>query len=128
MIATRPSSFINSMENHEEATDLLDTTMVTLTTEVTDLTPQSGKGVIDKWISTLSESENTTEIVELLQQLKTELESGAQNHGEVQQILLDMATHTHEMSVKVGPEGDITTRLEVLAAALQNVAGQLSNA
>lgn len=116
------------MDSHEEATDLLDSTMVTLTTEVTDLTPQSGKGVIDRWISTLSESENTTEIVDLLQQLKTQLESGTPNHGEVQQILLDMATHTHEMGVKVGPEGDIATRLEALGAALQNVAGQLSNA
>lgn len=116
------------MESHEEATDLLDSTMVTLTTEVTDMTPQSGKGIIDRWISTLSESENTTEIVDLLQQLKTELESNTPNPGEMQQILLDMATHTHEMGVKVGPEGDMATRLEALGAALQNVAGQLSNA
>jgi hypothetical protein len=116
------------MEDHEEATDLLDTTMVTLSTEVSDLTPQSGKGIIDKWINALSGSENTTEIVDLLQQLKTQLESGTPNPGEVQMILLDMATHTHEMGVKVGPEGDIATRLEALGAALQNVAGQLSNA
>lgn len=116
------------MDNHEEATDLLDTTMVTLTTEVTDLTPQSGKGVIDQWINTLNGSENTKEIVDLLQQLKTQLESGTPNPGEMQQILLDLSNHTHEMSVKVGPEGDIATRLEVLGAALQNVAGQLSNA
>ncbi|WP_375443401.1 hypothetical protein [uncultured Fibrella sp.] len=116
------------MDNHEEATDLLDTTMSTLTTGVTDLTPQSGKGVIDHWISTLSPSENTKEVVDLLQQLKTQLESGTPNPGEMQQILLELATHTHEMGVKVGPEGDMATRLEALGAALQNVAGQLSNA
>ena len=116
------------MENHEEATDLLDTTMVTLTTEITDLTPQSGKGVIDQWISTLSESENTKEIVDLLQQLKTQLESGAPNSGEIQQILLQLSTSAQEMGINVGPEGDIATRLEALGAALQNVAGQLANA
>ncbi len=116
------------METHEEATDLLDTTMVTLTKEVTDMTPQSGKGVVDQWINKLSQSENTTEVVELLQQLKTQLESGTPVPGEVQQILLDLANHTHEMGVKVGPEGDMATRLEALGAALQNVAGQLSNA
>ena len=115
------------MESHEEATDLLDTTMVTLTTEVNDLTPQSGKGVIDHWIGTLSESENTKEVVVLLQQLKTQLESGAPNAGEIQQILLELSTFSHEMSIKVGPEGDIATRLEVLGAALQNIAGKLGN-
>ncbi|NID11847.1 hypothetical protein [Fibrivirga algicola] len=116
------------MDNHEEATDLLDTTMVTLTTGVNDLTPQSGKGVIDQWISTLSESENTKEVVDLLQHLKTQLESGTPNPGEMQQILLDLSNCTHEMGVKVGPEGDMATRLEALGAALQNVAGQLANA
>ena len=116
------------MENHEEATDLLDTTMVTLTAGITDLTPQSGKGVIDQWISTLSESENTKELVDLLQQLKTQLESGAPNSGELQQVLLQLSTMAQEMGINVGPEGDITTRLEALGAALQNVAGQLSGA
>ena len=116
------------MENHEEATDLLDTTMVTLTTETTDLTPQSGKGVIDQWISTLSESENTKEIVDLLGQLKTQLESGASNSGEIQQILLELSTQAQEMGINVGPEGDVATRLQALGAALQNVAGQLTNA
>ncbi|MBO0950272.1 hypothetical protein [Fibrella forsythiae] len=115
------------MDNHEEATDLLDTTMGALATDVTDLTPQSGKGVIDQWISTLSESENTKEVVALLQQLKTQLESGSPNPSELQQILVDLATHTHEMGVKVGPEGDMATRLEALGAALQTVAGQLTN-
>ncbi|MEZ0540719.1 hypothetical protein [Fibrella arboris] len=115
------------MDTHEEATDLLDTTMGALATEVTNLTPQSGKGVIDQWINTLSESENTKETVDLLQQLKTQLESGSPNPGELHQILVDLATHTHEMGVKVGPEGDMATRLEALGAALQNVAGQLAN-
>ncbi|MEZ0486109.1 hypothetical protein [Fibrella aquatica] len=116
------------MDNHEEATDLLDTTMATLTTEVGELTPQSGKGVIDEWISTLSESENTKEIVDLLQQLKTQLESGTPNPEEMQQVLLDLSGQAHEMGVKVGPEGDMATRLEALGAALQNIAGQLANA
>ena len=115
------------MGNHEEATDLLDTTMVTLTAGITDLTPQSGKGVIDQWISTLSESENTKELVDLLQQLKTQLESGAPNSGELQQVLLQLSTMAQEMGINVGPEGDITTRLEALGAALQNLAGQLSS-
>ena len=119
--------FYQAMGNHEEATDLLDTTMVTLTAGITDLTPQSGKGVIDQWISTLSESENTKELVNLLHQLKTQLESGAPNSGELQQVLLQLSTMAQEMGINVGPEGDITTRLEALGAALQNLAGQLSS-
>ena len=85
------------MENHEEATPLLDTTMTTLEADVADLTPLSGKGVIDQWISTLGESENTKELVLLLQQLKTQLESGTPNPDELQQILLGLSTQTHEL-------------------------------
>ena len=116
------------MESHEETTDLLDTTMTTLTTDVAAMTPQSGKGVIDQWIDTLSESENTKDIVNLLQQLKTQLESGEPNPEETGKILFDLATQTHELGVTVGPEGDMPPRLEALAATLQTTAGQLANA
>ena len=116
------------MESHEEATDLLDNTMVTLTADVSDLTPQSGKGMIDKWISTLTGPENTKDIVTLLEQLKTQLEAGQPNAGEVQKVLVDLANQTREMSVMAGPEGDIATRLEALAAALQTAGGQIGNA
>lgn len=113
------------MESHEETADLLDQTMDTLAPGVMDLTPQDGKGILDQWISTLGDAENTHELTDLLQQLKTQLEAGDPNPAELQQILLDLSTNTHEMSVTVGPEGDMATRLEALAATLQITAGQL---
>ncbi|WP_041257814.1 hypothetical protein [Fibrella aestuarina] len=116
------------MESHEEATDLLDNTMGTLTQDVAELTPQSGKGMIDQWIKTLTGPENTKEIVASLEHLKTQLEAGQPNAGEVQKILTELANQTREMSVMAGPEGDIVTRLEALAAALQTASGQIGNA
>ncbi|MBO0930910.1 hypothetical protein [Fibrella aquatilis] len=113
------------MESHEEASDLLDQTMDTLKPGVMDMTPQNGKGVLDQWINTLGDAENTRELTNLLQQLKTQLEAGDPNPGEMQQILTDLSTNTHEMSVSVGPEGDMATRLEALASTLQATAGQL---
>ncbi len=113
------------MEAHEETSDLLDQTIETLQPGVMDLTPQNGKGILDQWITSLDGSENTRELVDLLQQLKTQLEAGEPNPDEMQQILLDLSTNTHEMSVTVGPEGDMATRLEALAATLQITAGQL---
>ena len=99
--------------------------MDTLTPGVMDMTPQNGKGVLDQWIATLGDTENTRELTSLLQQLKTQLEAGDPNPSELQHILLDLSTNTHEMSVTVGPEGDMATRLEALAATLQATAGQL---
>ena len=113
------------MESHEEVSDLLDQTMETLKPGVMDMTPQNGKGVIDQWISALGDAENTRELTNLLQQLKTQLAVGEPNPGETQKILDDLSTSTHEMSVSVGPEGDIATRLEALAATLQATAGQI---
>jgi DNA repair ATPase RecN len=115
------------MENHEEMTDLLDDTMVTLTQDVAELTPQSGKGQLDQWIAALSGPENTTEIVALLEQLKTQLEAGNPNPAELQTLLTDLANHTRELGVLAGPEGDIATRLEALAASLVHIGGQIGN-
>lgn len=112
------------MESHEETSDLLDQTMETLKPGVMEMTPQNGKGVLDQWIATLGDAENTRELTDLLQQLKTQLVTGDPNPGEMQQILTDLSTSTHEMSVTVGPEGDMATRLEALASTLQITAGQ----
>jgi hypothetical protein len=115
------------MENHEEITDLLDNTMVALTQDVTELTPQSGKGLIDQWIGSLAGPENTQEMVSLLEQLKTQLEAGNPNPAELQTILTDLANQTRQLGVMAGPEGDIATRLEALAAALLHTGGQIGN-
>lgn len=115
----------DSMESHEETSDLLDQTMATLKPGVMEMTPQTGKGVLDQWIAALGEAENTHELTDLLQQLKTQLVAGDPNPGQMHQILTDLSTNTHEMSVTVGPEGDMATRLEALASTLKITAGQL---
>jgi hypothetical protein len=116
------------MENHEELSDLLDNTMVVLTQEPGELTPQNGKGLIDQWISSLSGPENTREMVPMLEQLKTQLETGNPNPAQLQTLLTDLANQTRELGVLAGPEGDIATRLEALAAALTHTGVQIANA
>lgn len=116
------------MVTHEQSTDLLDTTMQTLEGDLTTATPQSGKGIIDQWINALREGENTNEIANTLDQLKTQLDSGQPNAGELQQLLLTLAEQTRLIGTELGAEGDLAPRLEALSAALRNAGGQLASA
>ncbi len=111
-----------------KASDLLDTTMLTLEGDLTRLIPQNGKGIIDEWLTTLGQASNTKELATSLEQLKTQVESGQPNLGEVQQLLLTMADQTRTLAPAVGPEGELPTRLEALSAALRSASGQLVSA
>ena len=115
------------MENQDQYAPLLDTTMVTLTTDIAELTPQSGKGVIDQWISLLGQSEQANEVTELLQLLKTQLVGGGTNPGAIRELLLDLANHAE--ATMTGPDigNDVQLRLTALTSALQTVAAKLGN-
>ncbi|AQG81045.1 hypothetical protein [Spirosoma montaniterrae] len=115
------------MLNHEESTELLDATMGVLEADITNETPQSGTGVIDQWIQQLSQADNTKDLTDTLERLKTHLKSEQTNSSELSQLLETLSTQTAEFSTRMGSEGDIAPRLEGLSSALRSMAGQISN-
>ena len=115
------------MLNHEESTDLLDSTMDVLEGDIATATPQSGLGVIDRWLVQLHKTENATDITNTLEQVKTQLESDQITADELSKLLNTLATQTVEFSTMMGSEGDIAPRLDGLAAALRSLAGQIKN-
>ncbi len=114
------------MTSHAEWSDLLDNTMAVLQVDAPVLTPQTGKGILDEWISAVSQGENTTELVDSLEELKTQLESNS-GSDTIVTLLQQLADQTAEFSTMVGAEGDMSTRLEALASALRALGGQLEN-
>jgi hypothetical protein len=115
------------MISHEQSTELLDATMTVLEEKGTDSTPQSGTGIIDKWLVELRQADNATEIADILERVKTQLKSDQINTEELSQELSTLATKTTEFSTLMGSEGDIATRLEGLASALRSMAGELGH-
>jgi hypothetical protein len=115
------------MISHEQSTELLDATMSVLEGNAAESTPQSGKGIIDKWLVELRKTENATDITNTLEHVKTQLESDQINADELSELLSTLATQTTEFSTLMGSEGDIAPRLEGLASSLRTMAGQLGN-
>lgn len=113
------------MLSHEESTDLLDSTMNVVSGDLTNVTPQSGTGVIDEWLVELRKAENASELTDTLEQIKSELETGQINAQELSQLFDTLATQTLEFSTRMGSEGDIAPRLEGLSSALRSLAGQM---
>lgn len=115
------------MLTHEESTTLLDLTMDVLEGELAGTTPQSGLGVIDRWLNQLNKTENATDIAKTLEEVKTNLTNDQINSAALSQLLNTLATQTIEFSTLMGSEGDIAPRLDGLASALKSLAGQLGN-
>ncbi|GAB3542482.1 hypothetical protein [Spirosoma fluminis] len=116
------------MLDHAKSTDLLDSTMSVLEGDISTETPQTGTGIIDQWLEQLRRSDNTTEIIDSLERVKTQLKSDQINAKELSGLLETLATQTTEFSTLMGSEGDIPYRLEGLASSLRSLAGQLGNA
>lgn len=115
------------MISHEQSTELLDATMTVLEDDGVGSTPQSGTGIIDQWLVQLRPVENATELVNLLERVKTQLRSDQLDATELSQLMETLATQTTEFSTLMGSEGDIAPRLEAVASALRSMAGQLGN-
>ena len=117
------------MATLEENSTLLDETMVVLTGDLTSSTamPQSGTTVIDSWLTQLKAGENADELVVGLENLKTELATDKPDSGKLSKTMFKLAEHTRLMGTETGSEGEISTRLEALSAALRTAAGSLGN-
>lgn len=109
---------------HAEATDLLDSTMSVLEGDISGMTPQTGKGIIDQWIEQLRHADNTAELADLLEQLKNQLEGGQPDPQELSNLLQTMSEQAREIGTMLGAEGDLATRIEGLSAALRTASGE----
>lgn len=112
-------------QERAQASDLLDATREMLGSDVSTLIPQTGKGVIDQWLTKLKEGENTTGIVNSLEELKTQLE-GTPGSKSLEDVLQRLAGQTRELSAQVEPESELAPRLDDIASALGRLSGQLS--
>lgn len=115
------------MLSHEQSTDRLDATMAVLEGEPASLAPQDGLGLIDHWLNSLREGENTREVANALEQLKNQLGSDQPNPEQLHQTIKTLAEKTKFLSTEVGPEGDLFIRLEGLVTALQQFSDKLMN-
>ena len=102
---------------------MLDSTMAVLETDPNQVVPENGVSVINNWLAELRQAENATDIVNTLEQLKNQLESNLSANTNIDPVLTKLATQTSEFSTFMGAEGDVATRLEALAAALQLLMG-----
>ncbi|WP_020594669.1 hypothetical protein [Spirosoma panaciterrae] len=116
------------MFTHEDASELLDSTMTVLDSEPGSTSPQDGANIIDQWLTQLHQAENAGPIAQTLEQVKEQLLKDSINSDELCQVLNTLATQTSEFSTRMGSEGDMATRLEALSAGLKLLAGQVSHA
>jgi len=85
--------------------------------------PQEGMSLITDWFSSIKNNHLTTNLVEPLMQLQEELQSGDPNPKQIKQLLNELADQTDKVAPKA--EGDLQLRLQTLATALRNFAGQI---
>ncbi len=113
--------------SHEDVSALLDATMGTLHADITNETPQTGTGILDQWLDQLREAANADTLVHAMERLKTQLKSDQFNAGELSGVLNEVSEKTSEFSANMGSDGDVAIRLESVASALRELAGQIGN-
>lgn len=82
--------------------------------------------LITDWFSSIKNNHLTGDLLEPLTQLRDQLQTGAPDATKLQKLLTQLADLTAEAAPKA--DGDLQSRLETLATALRNFAGQFSTA
>ncbi|WP_288426651.1 hypothetical protein [uncultured Spirosoma sp.] len=113
------------MTTPEEFAELLDETMAVLNPEAIPTDAAAGTDVLTKWIDILREGINTTDLAQSLEALRAMISEPGTTPADLEPVLQDLAHQVTELSANVGSEGDMVTRLQALAAALQDLAGKL---
>ena len=108
-----------------DTTQLLDRTTSQLIAETEPLTPQAGLALIDSWIDSLQQGENTRPLAQQLTHLKALLEARPVDGPAVQAALGPLVEHLSLLATDMGGEGEMPSLLEVLATALRQAAGRL---
>ena len=117
------NDFLDSLP---ETSELLDTTIDTLTNGIDVEAGQADTSLLQKWIDILKQTENTQPLGEKLSELSDALTTKSPDKPTLQRLLNDIADTTTEFATEVGPEGELPSQLEGVAAALRNLAIQLS--
>ena len=115
----------HSSTSGSSATTLLDATVAAFD-QGQAASPQEGMSLITDWFSSIKSNHQTGDLMEPLTQLHTELQTGAPDNGKLKKLLNQLADLTDQSAPKA--DGDVQSRLETLATALRNFAGQLSTA
>ncbi|GAB3641632.1 hypothetical protein [Spirosoma arcticum] len=113
----------HSSSSGSSATTLLDATVAAFD-QGQAASPQEGMSLITDWFSSIKNNHQTGDLMEPLTKLRNELQTGAPDNQKLHTLLNELADLTDEAAPKA--EGDLQSRLETLATALRNFAGQLS--
>ena len=113
----------HSSSSGSSATTLLDATVAAFD-QGQAASPQEGMSLITDWFSSIKNNHQTGDLMEPLTKLRDELQTGAPDNQKLHKLLNELADLTDEAAPKA--EGDLQSRLETLATALRNFAGQLS--
>ncbi len=114
------------LDNLPNTSELLDNTIDTLTNGIDLETGKADTSLLQKWIDILKQTENTQPLSEKLSELSDALTTKAPDQATTQRLLNEIADATTEYATEVGPEGELPSQLEGVAAALRNLAIQLS--
>ncbi|RIV17381.1 hypothetical protein DYU11_32345 [Fibrisoma montanum] len=87
---------------------------------------QEGISLITDWFSSVKNNHEAGKIMQPLTELRDELQTGSPNAGRMKQLLNQLADQTERLAAET--EGDVPSRLNTLATALRNFAGQFSTA
>jgi hypothetical protein len=88
--------------------------------------PQEGMSLLTDWFSSVKNNKQTEGLIEPMQALRDELQSGSPSNTKLVELINQLADLTESKVDEV--EGELPSRLQTLATALRNFAGQLSTA
>lgn len=119
------------ISKNEEQMSLIDETVNAFNSSISDVDPQDGINLIDKWLDRLDEAgdDATDEIADTLEELRAELDpeenEGQLNAEVIAEILEDLISQTQ--GVIKSPEATAEqTELSQLVATLENLHRQLT--
>ncbi len=114
----------HSQTGGSSATTLLDATLEAFD-QGQAASPQEGLSLITDWFSSIKNDHKANSLVGPLKELQAELQ-GTPSNAKLKSILEDLANQTE--TIAADADGDFPSRLQTLAQALRNFAGQLSTA
>lgn len=88
--------------------------------------PQEGMSLLTDWFSSVKSDKKTEDLMQPMQELRDELQSGTPSNTKLGQLLNQLADLTEGKAGQV--DSELQSRLTTLATALRNFAGQLSTA
>ena len=115
----------HSQSGGSSATTLIDATVEALFQGQT-ASPQEGLSLITDWFSSVKNSKQAGAVMQPLTELQEELQSTAPSNAKLSDLLMQLADTTEGAAETA--DGDFPSRLQTLATALRNFAGQLSTA